>query len=144
MARGQYGRQRLAPVHPPHQRVLDGRRMNCGASKSRTSMTVHQTDWEKLGLRLRNASWTSPGDSPPLGLAAPSCSDQRCAGSNSSVRTLTDSIHNQAGASTDVNMLTALEDRPSPTTAPHQPVDPPLAEFPLLNFYKAIRANPAR
>ncbi|KAA1114973.1 hypothetical protein PGT21_028349 [Puccinia graminis f. sp. tritici] len=77
-----------------------------------------------------------PGDPPPLPPPDPT--------GNPLVRTLTDSIHNQADASTDVNMFTALEDRPSPTTAPHRPVDPPLAEFPLLNFYKAIRADPAR
>ncbi|KAA1080350.1 hypothetical protein PGT21_003410 [Puccinia graminis f. sp. tritici] len=61
-----------------------------------------------------------------------------------SAHTLTDSIHNQQAASMDVNMESAPDAGPRPAMGTHQPAAPPLMDFPLLSFFRAIRADPTR
>ncbi|EHS63391.1 uncharacterized protein PGTG_21467 [Puccinia graminis f. sp. tritici CRL 75-36-700-3] len=78
-----------------------------------------------------------PGIPPPLPPPDPHAG-------NPSIRTLTESIHSRLDASADVNMDTATEDSPAPATSRQQPQAPPPEEFPLLNFFRALRADPNR
>ncbi|KAA1068858.1 hypothetical protein PGT21_003831 [Puccinia graminis f. sp. tritici] len=60
------------------------------------------------------------------------------------IRALTDSIHNQQTTPMDVNMEATTETAPVTGTSRQSHAAPSLEEFPLLNFFKAIRADPTR